>query len=198
MHRKCYTGSQSPNHTQTPCSFLVYIAWGFLVCVGWLNQDFVCIYGSAAPQLICSHKSVSLPFLERAYFRDAFCYLVLGAAGRDNRSLLTSLIWASSVSVASASSPSWVWRLLMDCASSSSLRLELVAWRLYSSTMQPPPMMKMIASPSSSAPSSAAASSFRGLMEEPRKPMILIFVLISIQWYAMEKTRSTTSNYLTD
>ncbi len=35
-------------------------------------------------------------------------------------------------------------------------------------------------------------------MEEPRKPIILIFVLISIQWYAMEKTKGTTPNYLTD
>lgn len=141
---------------------------------------------------------ISLFALKRAYFSNACCYLVLGAAGRDNRSLLTSLIWASSVSVASASSPSCVCRLLMVCASSSSLRLELAAWRLYSRTMQPPPMTKMIASPSSSAPSSAAASSFKGLMVEPRKPMILIFVLISIQWYAMKKTCGTTWNYLTD
>lgn len=107
--------------------------------------------------------------------------------GKDSKSLLTSLSRASRVSVVRASSPSCVCRLLIVWVSSSSFLLLFAACLLYSSTRQPPPMRKMMASPTSSAPSSAADSSLSGLMAEPRKPIILIFVFISIQWYALQR-----------
>ena len=149
------------------------------MCVSTLPGAGLCVCVYVRPSLLFSMDQTRPSPLQssrgrRLYFCDG--------PGSECSSLVTPLSCVSRVSVTRFNSASCVCRSVMLWLSSSSFRRELAACLLYSSIMQATPTVKMMASPRSSAPSSAAASSFRGFMADPRKPIIRIFVRISIQW----------------